>query len=504
MAKKTKLESLVSEMSAEEVREAFLALLRDDQKLRDDFIAAHTKPADDLEDSELLEMVREKAEAIADAIEWKVRDEEEMWNIARAKYGSRYIECGDEFEAAVEDELLEARSYASQLAEKGHVRLALEFVRIADEEMTEALSHTDYDVETSGYSVTDLWRDVLDHADAKGRAVVLAALVSQAEESEDMNWELLGFLCNRAQPAVCGRILALLDAQIRKDREENRFRESLDLPYWVERRRRVMEVAGETPEAIEAFIGKTFEDCPFGQAAILKMAERREDLPAEIAACRKLLDFGKLPTDKRREFSSKLADLQEKSGDAAGELATLREAVRQEAAGLTELRRFREVAPADEWDKLLSGFVKAVTADSGAYPKTDDCASLLFDAGDKRRLWEIVRASPRKSVWIRYMETLAPDHADAYGDFLLAHIDDDDDGDGGYFFWRRRDDERAETKYGQWADAIRLVARIPGQEEKAMKKAEQYAKGRERSWTFRRVWLAKGLPGAKPYAKAVR
>lgn len=494
MAKKTKLESLVSEMSEEEVRAALLGILCADRKLRDDFIAARAKPADDLKDPALLEMIRDKAESIADDISWNLSDEEEMWRKARAKYGRSYIEEGDEFAAAVEDEIDEARDYASKLAKKGHVRLALEFVRIADELMTEALSHSDYDLDVSGYDITDLWEGILSHANARGRAEALGILLDKAVESGDSDWRL-DFFCRRAEPAVCGRLLQLIDAKIRKDRLTAEFRESLDLPYWVERRQRVMKVAGETAEATEEFIAKTFGDCAFGQALLLEKAEGRGDIPAAVAACKKLLAFSRLPDGKRGEFSAKLAQFQQKTGDAAGELATLREAVRQEAAGLRELRRLRELLPEAEWEQMLSGFVRAVISSPNAYPGTAGCACLLLDAGDRDRLWDVVRANSRKAVWLQFMEELVPAHADEYGDFLLSHIDPDEPEGYG---WYRRPKEKAEEKYARWADAILQAAQLPGQKEKAMEKAREFASSMKNSWPFRKVWLAKGLPGVKP------
>ena len=98
MKKKSRIDSILSRMTNEELRAELLEALSESEGALDRFIAAHSGPEDDLEDPEMIRMIERRAEAIADQIDANIRDQRTMWRIARSRRGRGYLEDDEGFE----------------------------------------------------------------------------------------------------------------------------------------------------------------------------------------------------------------------------------------------------------------------------------------------------------------------------------------------------------------------------------------------------------------------
>ena len=91
-----------------------------------------------------------------------MRDEGELWRIARLRlHSSRNLDDAEAFAAAIENEVAEAKRFGGSLAKKGCTKLALEFVRIAEERIEVAFGHSEYPLDWAGFDLTDLWEGIL-------------------------------------------------------------------------------------------------------------------------------------------------------------------------------------------------------------------------------------------------------------------------------------------------------------------------------------------------------
>ena len=321
MPEKDPIEVLLNSMTKAELRDLVRGIFARDEKLRDSFVASHSKPKDDPENPETLEKIKVRAQKIADKIEKNVRDEGELWRIARLRlHSSRYLDDAEAFAAAIEKEVAEAKRFGGSLAKKGCTKLALEFARIAEERIEAALGHSEYPLDWSGFDLTDLWEGILKGAGKDRRREAFDAILEEVEAEKDPDWHL-SFLCHHPEPACADRLLRLVDKRIAVDRCNPEFRNDFDLPTNVYRRKLVMRAAGQTEAEINAYLAKAFRNCAFGLTRRLAGAESLKDAKEAAVVCKALLTL-RLDPEKRREYTAKLARYQAEAGiqvlDAAG------------------------------------------------------------------------------------------------------------------------------------------------------------------------------------------
>lgn len=303
MSVNTRIESMLDAMTKEELRAALLEALNESKAFRDRFIAEHSEPDADAEDPVLLGMAREKAEAIAAQIASNLADGN-MEAIARKRHRARYLEVPEAYGYAVEDELDEAVAYAKELAGSGHVRLAVEFARIADPLVFAALNHPDYDPDWVDYSICLFWEGILEGTAGAVREKALEFLLQEVEAMKEPGQRPC-FLLKYAGPVMAERLLRLLDRQIEAKKETEAFRQSRVIPPVVYYRTRAMKELGMTRREIDDYIDSAFGDFAFGLKRRLDRAEAEHDAKAIANACRALLAFD-LPSWEKERIMAKL------------------------------------------------------------------------------------------------------------------------------------------------------------------------------------------------------